>query len=193
MKNKDPLDALKLFNEKAEKLKKCSFTRLVFKEKSGITFSAKIGEPVKLERRGPNEEAIDAFVLTFRFFIQDNEKSSFRNISKVYDKLPISQQEKDLFMYARKKLNDLLDSGSILKIDNKTLVTKRHILYVFIYGGLSHANERKKKIFDYWASDSILGPLLQNEFVFILATLMNFIMYIQNLNEEVIKELGENQ
>ena len=188
MQKQNSLKALKLFNEKAEKLKKCSFTKMIFGNRSGVTLSAKVGEPIKIERQGPNEEAIDAFVLTFRFFIQDNEKSSFRNIAKIYEGLPVSQQKKDLFKYARNKLNEFLDSHSMLKINDQNL-TNRQILDIFIYGGLSHANEKKKVIFDRWMANPILSQFMINEFVFILGNVMNFIMYIQNLNNEVIREL----
>ncbi len=85
---------IRLFNEKAEKLKRCSFTSTVFNQKTGVHISAKKGEPVRIERNGPNEEAIDAFVLTFRFFIQNNEKISFRNLAELYNKLPIHKIKK---------------------------------------------------------------------------------------------------
>ncbi len=49
---KDQLAALSLFNEKSEKLKRCSFTRLVFEHESGISFSAKINEAIKIQRMG---------------------------------------------------------------------------------------------------------------------------------------------
>ncbi len=190
MQNKAHLDALKLFNEKSEKLKRCSFTCLAFEHESGVSFSAKIGEAIKIERKGPDEEAIDAFILTFRFFIQDNEKTSFRNLDKIYNELSIPQLQKDLFSNARKELNTYLDSPSLFNINNETL-SNRHILEVFIYGGLSHASEIKKKIFDFWMSNPFLSAHLQNEFVFILANVLNVIMYIQNLNIAVIKELNE--
>lgn len=188
MLNEDHLAALHLFNEKADKLKRCSFTRLVFEQDSGVSFSAKLNEEIKIERLGPGEEAIDAFALTFRFFIQDNEKSSFRNLDTIYNDLPITQLQKDLFRNARKELNSFLDSSSMFNLNNEIL-SNRHILEVFMYGGLSHANEKKKIIFDSWIVNPFLSQYLQNEFVFILANVMNVITYIQSLNVAVIKEI----
>ena len=131
MGNEEQLAALKLFNEKSDKLKRCSFTRLVFDHESGVSFSAKIDEEIKIERKGPDEEAIDAFALTFRFFIQDNEKSSFRNLDRLYNDLPIPQLQKNLFINARNKLNSYLDSLSLFKINNAPL-SNRHILDIFM-------------------------------------------------------------
>ena len=192
MHKEEYITTLKLFNEKAEKLENLSFTKIVlFENQSNVSISAKAGERVNVKRKGPDEESIDAFVLTFRFFIQNNEKSSFENLEKIYEKLPIPQQKKDLFKSARKKVNEFLDSNQTVlqfKINNKYL-SERHILDIFIYGGLSHAKEKKKKEYDMWMSDSMLKPLIENEFVYILGVILQYILYIKTLNEEVIKEL----
>ena len=191
MYKEEDINALKLFNEKAEKLKNLSFTKTVLVEqRSSVSISARVGEPVNVKRKGPDEESIDAFVLTFRFFIQNNEKSSFGNLEEIYENLPIPQEKKDLFRSARKQVNEFLDSDSIVqfKINNKSL-SRRHILDIFIYGGLSHANERKKKEYDMWMSNSVLKPLIENEFVYILGKLLRYILDVKSLNDEVIKEL----
>ncbi|MFX0202058.1 MAG: hypothetical protein ACFFCW_38595 [Candidatus Hodarchaeota archaeon] len=190
MERQNYLVSLRLFNEKYEKLRSLSFYRKVFKEKTGVTVSRKAGEPVKVLRRGPKAESIDAFVLTFRFFIQDNEKSSFRNIAEVYENLPISQQKKELFKNSRTNLNAFLDSPSMFKIIDES-PTRRDILETFIYGNLAHANKGKKETYDQWMSYPAFNQLIINEFVFILGIVMNFITYVKNLNDEVIKELRD--
>lgn len=182
---------LKLFNEKAEKLRNCSFTKDVFKEKSGMRISIKKDKPVKTERWGPNEESIETFVLTFRFFIQDNEKSSFRNMERIYDELPILEEKKNLFKDTRNELNKFLDSVPVVKIEaNGKSFTQRDILEIFIYGGLSHANENKKGTYDFWMKTP-LKDIAVNNFVYILAIVMKFILYVQNLNNEVLEELNK--
>ena len=192
MYNKE-IKALELFNEKAEKLRKCKFTETLFKEKSGFRLSITKDKPIETERWGPDEESIDAFVLTFRFFIQDNEKSSFRNIARIYDKLPISKKKKDLFKDARNNFNKFLDSTPVTRIVvNGNPFTHRDILEIFIYGGLSHANESKKATYDLWMNTP-LKDMATNNFVYILGIMMNFISYIQNLNKEVLKELNEKK
>jgi hypothetical protein len=73
--------ALRLFNDKADRLARLSFLDHMNHPDSGvsISFNAEEGEFVKQVRRGPEEEAIDAFVLTFRYFVQDNEPTSLAN------------------------------------------------------------------------------------------------------------------
>ena len=81
------------FNEKSDKLKRLSFLEQIRQPDSGITISMhrvdEVSVNVKQERRGPAEEAIDAFVLTFRYFIQDNEATSFRKMQQHYDEAQI--------------------------------------------------------------------------------------------------------
>lgn len=190
--SQEDLEALELFNEKADKLKKSSFMKFLLERGSGVTISGDKDGRLTAETRWPDEEARDAFVLTFRFFIQKKERSSLRKMAKVYDNLPISQQQKELFKNARKKLNDFLDFRSPMQIHDQ-VITRRDILNTFIYGELAHANEKKKKTLDQWMSYPIFNVTIYHEFIYILGMVTNFIAYVQNLNEEVIKELGEKK
>ena len=177
---------LKLFNEKADKLMSLGFTKKIFGEKSGFTFSAKKDGPVVFQRYGPESESIDAFVLTYRFFIQDNEKISFHNMSKIYDESGMTQDKINAFKNIRENINNFLNSNSITKTD-----TYRKIQDIFIYGGLSHANETKKRIFDSWKRNQLIFKILENEFVFVLATILNAIQVIARLNRSVLKEIED--
>lgn len=184
------INALGLFNEKAEKLANCRFTRTVFGQKTGVEVRGERGKPVEVIRWGPDQEAIDAFVLTFRFFIQDNEKSSFRNMAKTYQNLPISDDIKARFAEARRILNEFLDStpSTSYNIGGETL-NHRRILEVFVYGGLAHANPKKKRTYDRWMKMSVVCELLITDFVVILAKVMRIIQYVATLNVEAIEEM----
>ena len=190
-KEKDEIiNSLRLFNEKADKLMSLGFTKKIFGEKSGFTFSAKKDGPVVFQRHGPESESIDAFVLTYRFFIQNNEKISFNNMSRIYDETGIAQDKKNAFKRIRETINNFLDSNSWGSIDGKTY-TYREIQVIFIYGGLSHANETKKRIFDSWKRDQLLFTILENEFVWVLANILNAIQAIARVNLCVLKEIED--
>jgi len=88
--------ALNLFNEKADKLRNSNFVKASV-ENSGVSLSWQEGESFQITRTGPTEENVDAFVLTLRFFVQDNERSSFRNISKLYTDKAISEEHRSEF------------------------------------------------------------------------------------------------
>ena len=178
------IKSLRLFNEKADKLMSLGFTKKIFGEKSGFTLSAKKDGPVVFQRHGPEGESIDAFVLTYRFFIQDNEKISFHNMSKIYDEREITQDKKNTFKNIRENINNFLNSNSIVK-----KYTNREIQDIFIYGGLSHANETQKRIFDSWKKDQLIFEILENEFVWVLVNILNAIQAIARLNLNVLKEI----
>jgi hypothetical protein len=186
---------LNLFNEKAEKLSKLSFANIMFNTNTGTSFSAKRKDDgqveITSERRGPNEESIDAFVFTFRYFIQDNEKSSFRNLARYYENDKISSELRNKFNDIRKQINDFLDSSSSVVLQvNEEQLTKRKILDIFIYGGLSHSNDQnKKKTYDMWIKMQIFNDMVKNEFVYTLSSILKGINIMKEINKEALKQI----
>jgi len=184
---------LRLFNEKAEKLLASEFVKYIREKKRlSVTISARRGEEVKTERILPDQNAIDAFVLTFRFFIQKREKSSFRHLSKTYEKLPTSQELKNKFLEARRTLNSFLDQGISITIGNET-PSRRRLLNIFIYGGLAHADPEKKKIFDEWRKIPMVYHFVEAEFCSILEKVLRVILYVSDINTKAIHELEKMQ
>lgn len=186
MNNPDHIHALELFNEKAERVLGSSFVAKIRDEELKLEIKIdRLG--VQTFKKGPGDEAIDALVLTLRFFIQDNEPSSFRNLSLVYPQLPISRAKKEDFDRARKALNEFLDSKSFLELDNEEL-TYKQIFETFVYGGLAHANKAKKKEYDEWMA-SELADVLVYEFVTALVRILGIISYVRNLNADALTKL----
>jgi hypothetical protein len=182
------LSSLKLFNEKAERLLNTRFVKhLEETRKLSVNISAKKGQGVQVTRILPDQDAIDAFVLTFRFFIQDNETSSFRQISQTYDKLPISSELKKNLVDWRKGLNDYLDKNTSVAIQGKNL-SNRELLDIFIYGGLAHANTQKKAIYDNWKKMGLVYQILEVEFCSVLETVLRAILYVAGMNKKAMEE-----
>lgn len=187
MDQKSAIDTLLQFNKKADKLEGLSFTESL--QSSGVTISGKLGQPIQAKRQGPDEESIDAFVLTIRFFVQDNEATSFSNMADLYAELPINPDLAQKFNDARAKTNTSLDKPTLVKLNN-TALTYRTVFDIFLWGGLAHANPKKKAIYDTWVQDPILFPVLQNEFVFALGILLNMIFFTRALNKAALAQLG---
>jgi len=103
---KDYLEQLVQFNEHAERLMNKSFVLQLFSQKIGVTLSASQGNPLKIKINSPEEESIEAFILTLRLFIQKSEKSSFPQMEEAYENLQISNYHKTQFQRARKSLNE---------------------------------------------------------------------------------------
>jgi len=195
------IEAFELFNEKVDKLTRLSFIKAMLEPDSGVTLSWKAvesgGYEESHERRGPEEEAIEAFVHTFRYFIQDNEISSLRMMADHYRDAPIDNSLKKEFADVRKQINDFLDGKSDFPIDyNGEVLTRRRIMDTFVYGGLSHATDsntkrisEKKKLYDAWMGIPPFRPLIENEFVYTLANILDALVHIKSLNEKALAQL----
>jgi hypothetical protein len=133
----DILRPLRLFNKNADILLKSRFV-----QHGNISASVNFtqGQQVQTTMNLPDKEAIRAFVLTFRFFIQKQEASSFKRLADTYEQLPISKELKVQYSTLRRRLNDLLDSSSNVKIFN---LTRREIVWTIIYGELAHSDAEK--------------------------------------------------
>ena len=187
MSREEIVSTLKLFNEKADKLRNSNFVRNAVAD-SGVNLSWRAGQPAEVRRRGPDQENIDAFVLTLRFFLQDNEITSFRNLSaNIYASTLVPEEYRLQFEKPRAALNDFLDGNTMFNFGG--IITRRELLEVFLFGDLSHANKEKKKKFEEWMASSLVSPFFENEFVMILFELLNIILFVQKLNQRVIAEL----
>ena len=88
----ETLEPFRLFRQKAEKLLESTFAKEMAKP-TGVDINWTEEGQVALHR-GPNQESIDAYLLTFRFFIQGNESISFRNMGENFLK---NINDEDLF------------------------------------------------------------------------------------------------
>ncbi len=189
------LAALQLFQEKAAKLRSLSFTKDVMSAAQKLNVSFKKVDKDKYrfvaDRNGPQSESIDAFVLTFRFFIQDNEKSSFRNLASAYEYSGIPNALRSEFIEIRTSINEFLDSYPDfgVAIGEKKFL-RREIMEIFIYGGLSHANDTKYELYNEFRSCAPLYAFAEWEFVSILSHILEAIGWIEELNVKTINELA---
>jgi len=97
--------------------------------------------------------------------------------------LPSYLDEKRAFFNTRDGLNDILklsDKGLNIKVNNKEF-SNREIYEIFIYGGLAHANEVKKKRYDKWMANPMLKPIIEHAFIDVMAGILQCILHVQEL------------
>lgn len=194
----DQISALSLFNEKVRELLELSFVKAITDPNAGFSLSGERQEDGSFKMRstvrGPSIEAIKAFVLTFRFFIQDNETTSLRNIASLYDSSNIDAQQRAYFQSARNEVNKMLDSPNFfnLRYDNVT-PTNRQIMNVFVYGGLAHANPEKYKTYKDWMCFPPVAAMLQACFNAILGNILHALAYIEQVNEITLEQLANQK
>ncbi len=188
---------LRLFNDKVEKLRRSRFVAYVHEVgRSSVKFSAQRHESgdfeMTLEREGPAEEMIDAVVLTLRMFIQKREPISLPKLSKAYDSLPVSDSLKERFRETHKAVNELLDSVTHL-IYNEERITNQELIDIFVYGELSHVEDRKRKVFEGWTQMPPFFAMLENEFCAVIYNLIGAMTVIREINVSVLQEIEDLQ
>ncbi|QDV43935.1 hypothetical protein Enr13x_37950 [Stieleria neptunia] len=96
-------------------------------------------------RTGPDEESVKAAILTLRFFCQDNEDISMRNMAAFTKGLSVNQSLKDEFETIRDEFNAYLDRDHgppIFKIGGHT-IRNREIFEAFMYGKYAHLTKHE--------------------------------------------------
>jgi hypothetical protein len=179
-------EVLKLFNEKANRLQNTRYIRIVKNGRMSVGIAGRKGA-FKVTKKLPDKDAIEAFVLTFRYFIQDNERCSFRKLAKIYSSPVVSRDVRNEFTRTRNSLNNYLGLPSAFNY-HKQNVSKRKLMEVFIYGDLAHANKRKKKLFDDWMKNP-LKDVIELEFDIVLLGVLNVIQRTARLNGLVLRSV----
>ncbi len=196
----EALYRLQLYNEKVEKLRRSGFFRRIMADHGiKVTVSAAINQPLVIDRNGPGEDNIDAFITTYRFFIQPRDKIDRPHMREVYEAL------RDEFGFATgeyeqaiKQAIKAVDSAGTyfagatpFKIDGE-VVSRATLHDVIIYGGLAHANRDKKAVYDRWAAMPTYS-LIEHQFMTILIDALRSIMSLQELHKRAIEFLEQKK
>lgn len=182
------MDALRLFNEKAQQLLDNRFTKHVLENSTSFKFTGGVNEPLQVELNIPDEDALKAFVLTVRFFCQNSERTSLSNMAAVYDRLPIPQEAKDRLHQSRQLFNEYLDAKSNIKFRDEDLYN-RTIWDTFLYGELAHSDPEKKAVYDSWMATQVMAEFVKFRFCSVLIEWIGIVKFIRELNIMVLSEL----
>lgn len=189
--NKTDYNAIGLFNDKLDELDGKGFDRWVSKwaSKNGLPlYHMKLSfGTMTVQLNGPDEDDLKSFLLTFRFFIQNNEKCSIKNISDVYAKLPFDRIERQAFFSFRDYINANLNAPSPYSKDNVTW-TRRQISDTLIYGYFAHANDSKKEVADNWLANGAVANLFLAQFITDLAFMYDFLKLVRQLNRFLFRD-----
>jgi len=144
------LPTLKLFISKVQKLEESSFLSSLMNEfRLGFKFES--GKAIKVSSFRPQQESIDAFVLTLRFFIQKNEPIAIKNLKTIFNSQLVTKKEKNRYELLRAELKNFWASSSKIVIRGDE-PTNWDIFDTVIFGELSHSNKVKRERFEQWMS-----------------------------------------
>jgi hypothetical protein len=178
---------LQLYSERANELNESSFLRAI-REGPSTTFRL-LGGPFRAIRQGgPSDDAMKAFLLTFRLFVQDKDGLSFMEIRELYGKLPVSQELVDEIQLICDNTDRYLEGPSPFVIAGES-IGRRKLLHVWMYGKLAHVNADKRQVLEQWRVDKDVEPLFQYEFESILIPLTQAISWIRQVNLRAVEQL----
>jgi hypothetical protein len=183
----EALRRLRLFNDKAEKLRRSRFFQMAYGEGTGATLSIGEGQPIKVVKRGADEDATAAFVLTLRFFLQPRDRIQLEQIEQLYRHVPVPDEDSQRVAEGLSVLNAFLDRTTDFAIDGQA-ITNRMVLETFVYGDHAHANDDKRVEYQKWRS----GPfnlILESHFEFVLGHVLRFIFWLERINKTAISNL----
>ncbi len=178
---------LKLYNERAIKLKESSFLKSV--QESNVTLRL-LGNPFRVVREGgAGQEVMEAFVLSLRLFMQDRDGLSFRKIEDLYNSVPVGPQLKNEITEIRTSLSVYLDGSSPLVINDKA-ISRRELLTVWLNGEIAHVNREHRARLKSWSVDEDIRAFFQFEFETVITTVAWAVDAVREVNERALLELG---
>jgi len=179
-------EVLEFFVEKADELMASDFVRRLNETgKTGFRVSVNRVEDGKwlliTDRSGPTRTEVKAFAVTFRFFIQDTDKISFRSLSKLCSDESLSEHWRTEFRRVRYEVNDYLDNRHLpIAVDGAPNPSMREIMNVFIYGDITHGNGKHRPTYIKWRESGFFLAF-ENEFVVLMSNILGDITYVAEL------------
>lgn len=189
----EALRRLRLFNEKADRLERRSICRRIMKNDFSVAvFVDEEGHLRELVTEDLDEEALDAFALTYRFFVQPRDKISLDQIAELYRSLhqvdPAIVARVDVRARAVATTRDSFAGFAYSDIDR---LTKGDVVDHFLYGDLAHSKpehvERYQRHMTTWSG---IRTYAIYAFVTLVGETTNAFMEIRDINSEVIETLS---
>jgi hypothetical protein len=157
---KRDLEVLRLFNEKVARSESTGLAQFLEQDMPNVTM--KIDQVISSTQVGPNveivgrvwstldnvdQDTIDAFVLTYRMFVQRNDRVSLDSLRKIYDRSWMPGEAAESFREATTQVETYLDSTLDVQFAPGQEITRRHLVDTLLYGALAHSNQEKEREF----------------------------------------------
>jgi hypothetical protein len=184
------LKLLRLFNEKAERLRRTRFVQMTSGERVGVRVSFHADKPLTVEKRGADEEATAALVLTLRFFLQPRDRIQLEQIERLYHALPLPDDLTGRVTRGLKRLNTAIDRATPIAFNGQP-ITGRMLLDTFMYGNHAHANDDKRAIYEDWRSGP-QGLVLESYFEWVVGEVLRYVFWLERVNKKAIELLEGN-
>ncbi len=176
------------FSEKVNRLQSSSLLQFMTSKGWKVDWNFEAEQPGD-QALMPQTEQLEAYILNLRFFIQDNEPTSLRNIAALFKmecKDPTLLRE---FMEVREAINRELDRDLWFKFNGET-VTYRTIFDGMIYSRFAHANKGEHQLFEKMATHPFGYMLAMDEFLRCIRVVHIGLLFVNKLNAAAFPQMG---
>jgi hypothetical protein len=191
------LRQLQQFSDKVARLEATRLARRLDTSIPNVT--AEFGE-VRITKSGANtfeivgevrsildehdQDDVDAFVLTYRMFVQKRDSVSIASLAKVYEMIWMPTEAAESFKEAKRAVNEYLESDTSL-LDGEHVVKRNKLVDIILYGGLAHTEPAKVPTFDAWMRTGVSG-FFWAEFYATVKEMLRFLRFFRDLNNAVL-------
>jgi len=179
---------LQLYNDLATELNDSSFLYHI-RSSSGTSFRFETSPFRILSQGQTSDEALKAFLLTFRLFIQERDRLSFRAIARLLRKMPIATVLKREIVEIHNEVDDYLTRPSPFVIYGEQ-ISRRALLSTLMYGRLAHVDREKRATLERWTVGDDVYPMFRHEFEIVVIHLAQAVFWVRQVNLRAIQELN---
>ncbi len=173
-------DILNIFIDSVDELLQSNFLNQVVENGIVTNYTWNQDGFLSIQRGGPELEAVKAFILTIRFFCQNNERTSVGNMDNMIAEMDVHQNIKDAFTNTRQELNNYLNSLPIIQFEEGSEpINRRQIFETFLYGKFAHADRTKRNLLLIWQQRADF----EDRRAIFDRILLQFVLFLKNLSE----------
>ena len=183
----NPKAILDLFKEKFDRLESSSLIRFMNNPGWRFSFDFKTNT-LGSNANFPDLEYIESYVLNLRFFIQDNEPISIRNLNEFYNKYCHDNEILNKFVELRDIFKSEFDKSWPFLINGQKL-TFRDIFDGFIYTKIAHSKKGSHLVFKNLTKQSFGYYLALDYFIRCVSLIQDILTMINHLNNIAFNDL----
>jgi hypothetical protein len=178
---------LRLFNLKAARLERSKFRAWYLDQDRERGHSRRlVGDVWHIQWAWPeDEEVVDAYLLTLRMFVQEDDVISVHRLPELYYALGIPPELLDKLTFARKRWLRFLRTYSTL-VSGKRRYTNEQVLDLVLYGDRAHLDLELRDRYESWYSNAGSRAILETRLAEILDFVHVGISVLRDFHQEVL-------
>lgn len=185
------LESIELFLSKIYEIKNSSYFDFVKMNRINAIINYNLISGISLSENQPTEEALKSLILTLRLFIQNNDRISISNVSRIMEELNFDNTVIDKYNNSRRNLNRDLESVAV--IYNNESITYNKIIEVFIYGYYSHLDNQNYQYYKNWKNSKYVLAFKKVDLLHAINNILRFLLSIEEMvKNEFIKASGDS-